>query len=81
MRRMIRHFAFALILVQVAAAAALATQVLLFSSANARDEATSQAQPVAADKACEPALRPNIHDRCLPHVKPKVLTLVLSAER
>jgi hypothetical protein len=78
---MIRHFALAFILVQVATAAALATQVFLFTSANAGDEATALAQPVPTGRACDRATSPDIHDRCLPRVQPKELTLVLSAER
>jgi hypothetical protein len=79
LRRMIRHFALAFILVQVATAAALATQVFLFTSANAGGAATARARPMAA--ACGQKTSPDIHGRCLPRVEPKEPILVLSAER
>jgi hypothetical protein len=77
---MIRHFAFAFILVQVATASALATQVFLFTAANAHDDmAVSQVR--LTDKACEPTTRPDIPENCPQRVKPKELTFVLSADR
>jgi hypothetical protein len=79
LRRMIRHIALAAIFVQVAMAAALATQVSLFSAANAQDITPSQVRPTAAHEACEGAIPPNIPDRCPRHVEPTRLTLVLSA--
>lgn len=76
--RMIRSFAYALILVQVSMATALLTQVFLTTSEEARSSKRWIASTSKDDEGCAKAMWPNIPDRCLKRVEPKVVTLVLS---
>ncbi|MER9403235.1 hypothetical protein NKI36_04145 [Mesorhizobium caraganae] len=75
--RMIRRFAYALIFVQVSMATALATQVFLSTAEEARSSELSPA-PAPGEEGCAKAMWPNIPERCLQRVEPKVVTLVLS---
>ncbi|WP_192257760.1 hypothetical protein [Mesorhizobium caraganae] len=75
--RMIRRFAYALIFVQVSMATALATQVFLSTAEEVRSSELSPA-PAPGEEGCAKAMWPNIPERCLQRVEPKVVTLVLS---
>jgi hypothetical protein len=75
--RMVRRFAYALIFVQVFMATALATQVFLSTAEEARSSELSLA-PAPGEEGCAKAMWPNIPERCLQRVEPKVVTLVLS---
>ncbi|ESZ35780.1 hypothetical protein X731_30605 [Mesorhizobium sp. L2C054A000] len=75
---MIRRFAYALILVQVSMATALATQVFLSTADEAGNAERSLATAPGEDQRCAKAMWPNIPERCLQRAEPKVVTLVLS---
>ncbi|WP_246691378.1 MULTISPECIES: hypothetical protein [unclassified Mesorhizobium] len=76
--RMIRRFAYALIFVQVSMATALATQVFLSTTEQALKSERWLALAPSEDEGCAKAMWPNIPERCLQRVEPKVVTLVLS---
>ena len=76
--RMIRRFAYALILVQVSMATALATQVFLSTADQARNAELSLAPAPVENEECAKATWPNIPERCLQRAEPKTVTLVLS---
>jgi hypothetical protein len=75
---MIRRFAFALIIVQVSMATALATQVLLSATEEGRNSEPSLVLTPIEDQGCAKAIWPDIPERCLQRAEPKVVTLVLS---
>ncbi|WP_155923322.1 hypothetical protein [Mesorhizobium sp. L103C565B0] len=58
-------------------ATALATQVFLSTAEEARSSELSLA-PAPGEEGCAKAMWPNIPERCLQRVEPKVVTLVLS---
>jgi hypothetical protein len=76
--RMVRQFAYALIFVQVSMASALATQVFLSTTEEALKSERWLALAPSENEGCAKATWPNIPERCLQRVEPKVVTLVLS---
>ncbi|MES0135870.1 hypothetical protein NKJ88_13080 [Mesorhizobium sp. M0016] len=59
-------------------ATALATQVFLTTGEEARNSKRWIALTPKDDEGCAKAMWPNIPERCLHRVEPKVVTLVLS---
>ena len=59
-------------------ATALATQVFLSTAEEASSSELSLAPAPGENEGCAKAMWPNIPERCLQRVEPKVVTLVLS---